>query len=257
MVTALKWALNPAQQSLLFFIKLAFPLREMTYYTFFFFPISHTLSLSQLMISAHTSLRRYRLIWKLSHLPSTTSFLLSTSAPILLLPSYFHQVSGLLLITAWPSNCSLHPFPHSFLGSCSSCCPLFCSIITINQKSKKLQKQTALYKHPLSVSVHGKTSRVVSCNYCHHFLTSHSISALANLVPHLCRHQDGSWRGRCLHVVEFSGPCSVFVFINLTVAINSVEPFSSPWSIFLFYLIWPRNSLVSFKVLLFSTQSLH
>lgn len=76
MITALKLALNPSQQSLLFFIKLTFPLREMTYYTFFFFPISHTLSLSQMMISAHTSLRQYRLIWKLSHLPSTTPFLL-------------------------------------------------------------------------------------------------------------------------------------------------------------------------------------
>lgn len=76
MITTLKLALNPSQQSLLFFIKLTFPLREMTYYTFFFFPISHTLSLSQMMISAHTSLRQYRLIWKLSHLASTTPFLL-------------------------------------------------------------------------------------------------------------------------------------------------------------------------------------
>lgn len=54
MIIALKLALKPAQESILFFIKLVFPPREVTYYTVFLFPITlHPFTLSVDDLSSH------------------------------------------------------------------------------------------------------------------------------------------------------------------------------------------------------------
>lgn len=239
MITALKLALNSAQWSILFFIKLSFLLlKEITCYTpFFLYPPPCTLSADD--ISSHfleTVQANLETLWSSLY---QIKFLMHLHL-FLFLSSYFQEGDGSPLITAY--LCFLYSFSHSLRI-------LFLQLPTLSQNVLL----TTPHRYLLSVLIHGKTSKIVSAinvptSYRIHF-QPFTIWYLILRLFRLLLMKTAS------RTVKFNGPCLVLMFLNLTVWFNSVEPFSSSWSIFLFYLKWSYGFLISLKILFFSTQA--